>query len=693
MPRLPLLLAITTVGSLGALGAGQHLLRQRAPLTPELATPTLQWIWRLDPNPGRRREAALLLLGRGEDRGDAAPPRQRQLLRNQGWGNDPLAALVLKRDAQAATRLGQQTMAERRWQQLLARFPADPASADALYALGRQQPERRGELLQRFPAHPAALAAAVELGPAGALHLARWGERWPGAGAVLRERCRPEATGLSDDNRDQIAAALARLGSTAAAEDCLAGRAGSPTTQLALARASLHDPDQEARAERQLAALARQAPQSEAAREAVRLLSAGRSAVSLEALAGLPATLQESAPVQARRALAAGRAALASGNRAPAAVDRALTAATAVLRRWPEDPASWELQWQLARQLALQGDWARSLALLQEPALRQQLPPLLESRRWFWEGLAAWELGEDARARQLWRALLSHHPGGYYGWRAAVRLGEAEGSLLSVPPERVLPARRWHPLESGNGRLDQLWRLGQPLEAWEHWRLLQGGTTPQAPAALVVEGRLRRSVGDDWLGLGLLEQASLRLPPQACDLAVTLERELHSASYRAELEAAARAAALPAPLLAAVAKQESRFSSSVRSPVGAVGLLQLMPATANEVAGMALSEEQLEQPARNAELGARYLDMLLAQWQQNLLLAVASYNAGPNAVRPWINPTLAANPELWVEAIPFPETRLYVKKVLGNAWSMTAARPPRCGVALSPPASGPAPRR
>lgn len=693
MPRLPLLLTVTTLGSLGALGFGQQLLRQRAALTPQLATPTLQWIWRLDPNPSRRREAALLLLGRGEDRADAAPARQRQLLRNQAWGNDPLAALVLKRDAQAATRLSQPAMAERRWQQLLARFPGEPASADALYALGRQQPELREQLLRRFPAHPAALAAAVELGPSGALHLARWGERWPGAGTVLRERCQPEATGLSDDARDQIAGALARLGNTAAAAACLGGRAASPATQLALARASLHNPDQEAQAERQLAALARQAPESEAAREAVRLLSAGRSAVSLEALASLPPALQESAPVRARRALAAGRAAVAAGNADPAAVDAALTAATAVLRRWPSDPASWELQWQLARLLALQGDWARSLALLQEPALRQQLPPLLNARRWFWEGLAAWELGEQEQARQLWRDLLTHHPGGYYGWRAAVRLGEGEGSLLSAPPEQALPAPGWHPLDSGKGHLEQLWRLGQPLEAWEQWRLLQGGSTPSAAAELVVEGRLRRSVGDDWLGLGLLEQASLRLPAQACALAVTLERELHSASYRAELEAAARTAALPATLLAAVAKQESRFSSSVRSPVGAVGLLQLMPATADEVAGRGLSEEQLEEPARNAELGARYLRQLLEQWQGNLLLAVASYNAGPNAVRAWINPTLVENPEVWVEAIPFPETRLYVKKVLGNAWSMEAPRPPQCMPPLNPPASDPPPPR
>jgi soluble lytic murein transglycosylase len=57
---------------------------------------------------------------------------------------------------------------------------------------------------------------------------------------------------------------------------------------------------------------------------------------------------------------------------------------------------------------------------------------------------------------------------------------------------------------------------------------------------------------------------------------------------------------------------------------------------------------------------------------------VASYNAGPGAVGGWVNPQLRSAPELWVEAIPFPETRLYVKKVLGNAWSYRQPGLPGC---------------
>ena len=127
-----------------------------------------------------------------------------------------------------------------------------------------------------------------------------------------------------------------------------------------------------------------------------------------------------------------------------------------------------------------------------------------------------------------------------------------------------------------------------------------------------------------------------------------------------------------------VAKQESRFQANVRSDVGASGLLQLMPGTASDVAGEPLDAAALANPGRNARLGSRYLRQLLQRWDGNPMLAVASYNAGPNAVAGWLSPKLTTLPEVWVEAIPYPETRHYVKTVLGNAWSFATPRLPHC---------------
>jgi soluble lytic murein transglycosylase len=122
-------------------------------------------------------------------------------------------------------------------------------------------------------------------------------------------------------------------------------------------------------------------------------------------------------------------------------------------------------------------------------------------------------------------------------------------------------------------------------------------------------------------------------------------------------------------LLQGMARQESRLNTTVRSPAGAVGLLQLMPATAQELAGTKLTDMELEEASLNSQLGARYLKQILVASKGNIFLAVAGYNAGPGAAGSWLNKTLQQIPELWVEAIPYPETRIYVKNVLGGKFS------------------------
>jgi soluble lytic murein transglycosylase len=185
-------------------------------------------------------------------------------------------------------------------------------------------------------------------------------------------------------------------------------------------------------------------------------------------------------------------------------------------------------------------------------------------------------------------------------------------------------------------------------------------------------------VGDSWIGLGQLEEASLRLSPQQCQQRRQLAQAQAKTRFTNLLQTAARANGIPASLLAAVAKQESRFSPGVQSGAGAVGLLQLMPETAADLYGAPLAPAALEDPALNAQLGGRYLSRLLSHWDGNPLVAIASYNAGPGAVARWITPQLQQAPELWVEAIPYPETRLYVKKVLGNLWHFQQQRLPEC---------------
>ncbi len=664
------LLLGTTLGTALALLAARALLLQLRPTpTPDTPVASLR-AWRLlSPDPDLRREASLLLASR-EPSGSA---RQRQWLWGQGWGRDPLAALALKRAAQAAEASGHADQAQDLWQSLGQRFPTSPASADALYSLGRQDARLRQLLLRRFPAHPAALAAALDLGRSPAkrltasLHLARWGPRWPGAEALLVEACRGRDGGLTPPQRRQLALGLAQLGRGQSALDCLDGLGGDPQLELALGQALLKGTaSQQGLADRRLLALARRWPNTAAAREASVLLSQREGAGTDALLAQLPASLQDSAAVQARLALDQRRPWLG------------------VVQRWPRDPASWELQWQRARQALLAQNWDEAVQILRALPANQLAAPLA-ARQLFWLAYSQGRLGEQATAQRLWRRVLTLAPGGYYSWRARLHLGQGDPALLRAPdgPAAPLPRTPWRPLASGDGGLDRLWRLNQPLEAWESWRFWRGGSPPRTPQDLQLEGRLRSGVGDDWIGLGQLEQASLRLPTGSCRQRLALESQLNPQRYGDLFDQAAAAAGLDPALLQAVARQESRFTAGVESPVGAVGLMQLMPSTASELAGRQLAAASLKDPALNSRLGARYLRQLLEHWQVDPVLAVASYNAGAGAVAEWLKrglgrdhpnaaglpPDWRRDPELWIEAIPYPETRLYTKKVLGNLWS------------------------
>jgi soluble lytic murein transglycosylase len=354
-----------------------------------------------------------------------------------------------------------------------------------------------------------------------------------------------------------------------------------------------------------------------------------------------------------------------------------------VLQRWPTDTASWDLQWDLAREALLKRQWSQAATILASLNVKQ-LPAPLAARQLFWQGYSAEALGNRRAAEGFWRQLQQVSPAGYYGWRGGVRLGQhSEGDPRSTPATAGAgnQAMAWQPLASGDPELDALWRVGQSLEAWETWRHRRGGRAPQGGEQLLLEGRLRTGVGDDWTGLGQLELANLRLPQASCAVQWQREQQLHPRRYGDTFEQAANDAAIDPALLLGVAKQESRFSAGVASPAGAVGLLQLMPATASELEGAPLDAAALREPRRNARLGARYLRQLLDQWQGNSFLAIASYNAGPGAVQSWLDndkPNPLTEPELWTEAIPYPETRLYTKKVLGNLWTYRRLQQPGC---------------
>jgi len=126
---------------------------------------------------------------------------------------------------------------------------------------------------------------------------------------------------------------------------------------------------------------------------------------------------------------------------------------------------------------------------------------------------------------------------------------------------------------------------------------------------------------------------------------------------------------LPLGLLHAVMRQESAFKPDALSPANAVGLLQLIPGTAERVSreiGLEPSPHLLRIPAENMKLGAHYLHKVLETFAGHVVLAAAAYNAGPKAVSRWLELAENLPLDVWVARIPFSETRGYVARVVEN---------------------------
>jgi soluble lytic murein transglycosylase len=144
---------------------------------------------------------------------------------------------------------------------------------------------------------------------------------------------------------------------------------------------------------------------------------------------------------------------------------------------------------------------------------------------------------------------------------------------------------------------------------------------------------------------------------------------LYPAPYLQEVRALEAQHALPRGLVHALMRQESAFDPVVVSPASAVGLMQLMPATAQKAAGeLSLGFElgQLTSPPVNLRLGSFYIGKLLRTFHGSLPLATAAYNAGPKAVSHWLASGSDRDTDVWVARIPYEETRGYVGRVLSN---------------------------
>jgi soluble lytic murein transglycosylase len=276
----------------------------------------------------------------------------------------------------------------------------------------------------------------------------------------------------------------------------------------------------------------------------------------------------------------------------------------------------------------------------------------------FWLGKIAWVRGDSAGARGVWRALAREDSLGYYGLRAR---RETDLPPLTVAPSPVAPAAPAL-VATGLARLDTLELAGLDSAAQTEVRAVLG-RPPQDLAALLAwsEGLGLRGYGSAAVRLGW--QAFIKAPGDPRVL-----RAIYPWPNRAAVEAEADEFGVDAVLLTAIVRQESVFDVEALSPAGARGLAQLLPGTAALTArglDVTFYPEWITVPDLNLHLGAAHLAELLRRFER-VEAAVAAYNAGPSPVRRWLERDGSVDPDQFIELIPYPETRGYVRSVLRN---------------------------
>ena len=284
-----------------------------------------------------------------------------------------------------------------------------------------------------------------------------------------------------------------------------------------------------------------------------------------------------------------------------------------------------------------------------------------QTHRWrYWLARASVEDGNPERGQALLAALAQERD--YYGFLAAERLGQAPAlneRTASASAEAQSAVRR-HPAVQ---RMVELYAVGDAVNARREWNRVYDELPTEGRAALV---ELAAEIG--WVIQAIIGASRAELTDR---LALRFPTPFPHIFKRHAFEAN-----LPLAFVFAISRQESAFNPNAVSSAGARGLMQLMPATARATARQARLPQPataaLFDPATNVRLGAHHLAHLMRRYDGHRALVAAAYNAGSARVNRWLKERGGIPTDVWIETIPFAETRGYVKSVL--AFSQVYAR-------------------
>lgn len=280
--------------------------------------------------------------------------------------------------------------------------------------------------------------------------------------------------------------------------------------------------------------------------------------------------------------------------------------------------------------------------------------PLSRSRAAYWAGRAA-EAGKDDKGAKDWYTRGARFLTAYYGQLSAARLDDHKWPLPKAPQPTVDDVKRFESRE-----MVRAIRIMLDMGEHKHLRafFIRLNDVVDSPGERTLVANLAADGGRDDLAVTVARRADR-------DGVFLVEKGWPVPPIQAE-QTPEKA------LVLALIRQESGFMADVQSPVGARGLMQLMPSTAKQVAKsikVKYVAKKLDEPNYNVRLGSAYLTGLIDGFEGSYILSLVGYNAGPSRARRWIKEYGdPRDPQVdvvdWIEMIPFTETRNYVQRVM-----------------------------
>jgi len=329
--------------------------------------------------------------------------------------------------------------------------------------------------------------------------------------------------------------------------------------------------------------------------------------------------------------------------------------------------AAWELAWFYHRQ----NDPKKALRYLSKGLKIKKMTPEVRAKFTYWKGKLLYAQGKETAAKKSFKHLVTWYPNTYYGLLLTQRNDEL--GKFSIPKAASTPSKFWHDHPPHPSKKEQkLLRRAEFLLAVEE------------PEQAVREMQKTVSSGESravvWEVSKLMKQYHQYTPLQSLvlryytwDMKRLAVKDQHvwkfafPRPYWDHLKKYAEQSGIDPYLALSVIREESLFNPQAISSTRAIGLMQLMPKTAKQVArGVNVplkSKADIFDPLVNTLLGTHYLGRLSRSFQEELIYTVGSYNAGPGNMGKWVNHWEKYPIDEFVEHIPFMETQNYVKRV------------------------------